>query len=263
MSSLKVAVSQMAITVDCRENSKTIQELMRRAAEQGCTLIQFPEGALSGYAKEQIDDWADIDWIVLEDELEALKNAARRFNIWVVVGSTYRLPEPDWPNNSLYVISDQGEIVARYDKRILSYTEQRDWYSSGDKPVVVTINGLKIGLALCIEIQFPEIFDAYRRAGADAVLLSAYTDNPIFAVTAQAHASINNMWIGFSVPQNDKVQSMLVAPDGTIQAAPNDNLAIGTIDPSDEQWKIPLTKARPWRQSVRDTGYLSRDILEP
>jgi hypothetical protein len=55
---------------------------------------------------------------------------------------------------------------------------------------------------------------------------------------------------------------MLVAPDGTIQASPADGIAIGTIDPSDEHWKIPLTKARPWRQSVRDTGYLSRDILE-
>ncbi|HEU4715640.1 MAG TPA: hypothetical protein VFS14_02305, partial [Candidatus Saccharimonadales bacterium] len=61
-------------------------------------------------------------------------------------------------------------------------------------------------------------------------------------------------------PQNDKVQSMFLAPDGTIQATPNDGLAIGTIDPSDEQWEIPLTKARPWRQSVRDSGYLSHDI---
>ena len=263
MSSLKIAVSQMTVTADCRENSKTIQDLMRRAAEEGCTLVQFPEGALSGYAKEQIENWADVDWIALEDELDEIKKAAKRFNIWVVVGSAYRLSEPEWPYNVLYVISDQGEVVARYDKRILSFTEQRDWYSAGEKPVLFTVNGIKIGLALCIEIQFPEIFDAYREAGADAVLLSAYSDNPMFSITAQAHASINNIWIGFSVEQNDRVQSSLIAPNGTLQAVVASDLAIGTIDPSDEQWEIPLTKARPWRQSVRDSGYLSRDILEP
>jgi predicted amidohydrolase len=261
MSSLKVAVSQMAITADCRQNSKTIQELMRRASEEGCTLIQFPEGALSGYAKEQISNWADIDWIALEDELEAIKRAAKRFNIWAVVGSAYRLSDPEWPYNALYVISDQGEVTARYDKRILSYTEQRDWYSAGEKQGVFTVNGITIGLALCIEIQFPELFDAYRREGVDVVLLSAYSDNPMFAVTAQAHASINNMWLGFSVQQNDRVQSELIGPDGTVQATTSNSLAIGAIDPSDEQWKIPLKKARPWRQTVRDTGYLSRDIL--
>jgi predicted amidohydrolase len=261
MSSLKIAVSQMVITADCRQNSKTIQELMRRASEEGCTLIQFPEGALSGYAKEQISEWSEIDWIALEDELEAVKKAAKRFNIWVVMGCAYRLTEPEWPYNSLYVISDQGEIIARYDKRILSFTEQRDWYSAGEKPVVVMVNGLRIGLALCIEIQFPEIFDAYRRQGADAVLLSAYSDNPMFGITAQAHASINNLWLGFSVQQNDRVGSSLIGPDGTTEAMVENGLAIGTIDPSDERWHIPLTKARPWRQSVRDMGYLSRDIL--
>ena len=261
MSSLKIAVSQMAITADCRQNSKTIQELMRRASEEGCTLIQFPEGALSGYAKEQVGDWLDVDWIMLEDELEAVKKAAKRFNIWVVVGGAYRLSEPEWPYNALYVISDQGEVVARYDKRILSFTEQRDWYSAGQKQVLFTVNGMTIGLALCIEVQFPELFDAYRRAHADVVLLSAYSDNPMFGITAQAHASINNMWIGFSVQTNDQVQSSLIGPDGNVQVSASDDLAIGTIDPSDERWRISLTKARPWRQKVRDSGYLSHDIL--
>lgn len=261
MSSLKLAVAQMKVTADSRENSKVIQDLMRRAAESGCTLIQFPEGALSGYAKEQIQDWSSVDWIALEDELEAIQRAAKHFNIWVVLGSAYRLSEPEWPYNALYVISDQGEVVARYNKRILSFTEQRDWYSAGDRPVTITVDGIKIGLALCIEIQFPEIFDAYRRDGVDVVLLSAYSDNPMFSITAQAHASINNIWLGFSVEQNDSVQSALMGPDGSIQATAVEGLAIGVIDPTDEKWHIPLTKARPWRQGVRDSGYLSRVTL--
>lgn len=261
MSSLKVAVSQMTITASCRDNSKVIQEQMRKAAEQGCTLIQFPEGALSGYIGEQIDRWSDVDWIALEDELEAVKKAAKHLNLWVVVGGAYRLPAPEWPHNSLYVISNEGEVVARYDKRILSFTEQRNWFSAGSKQLVVTVNGIKLGFMLCIELQFPELFAAYRQKGVDAVLLSAYTDNPMFAITAQAHASINNMWVGFSVPASKKVEACLIGPDGLVQAESKANLAIGTIDPSDEKWKIPITKARPWRQSVRVNGYLSRDIL--
>jgi predicted amidohydrolase len=261
MSSLKVAVSQMPMSVDCRENSKTIQDFMRKASEKGCTLIQFSEGALSGYAGEEIDRWSDIDWIALEDELEAIKKAAKRFNIWVVVGSAYRLPAPEWPHNSLYVISDKGVVIARYDKRILSFTEQRNWYSAGDEQLIVTVNGIKLGFALCIELQFPEIFDAYRRQGVDAVLLSSYSDNPMFSITAQAHASINNIWIGFSVQKNKQLQSSLISPDGMVQAEVANGLAIGTIDPGADEWKIPLAKARPWRQAVRDSGYLSHDIL--
>ena len=255
MGSLNIAVAEMRISPDSRENSRIIQGLMEQAAAKGCGLIQFPEAALSGYAKEQIDSWEDIDWIACEDELEAIQKTAKRLGIWVVVGGAYRLPAPRRPHNSLFVISSNGKLIARYDKRVLSFTEQHGWYSPGNEPVVFEVNGLKIGLSLCIEIQFPELFDAYRRAGVDAVLISAYSDTPVVGVTARAHASINNMWVGFSTPINDAVHSMLIGPDGMVQSeAEMNGLAIGTIDPNDPQWNIPLKKARPWRQQVRDDG---------
>lgn len=51
---LMVAVAQSSITADPRANGSGIRSAMRRAAAHGARLIQFPEGALSGYAKEQI-----------------------------------------------------------------------------------------------------------------------------------------------------------------------------------------------------------------
>lgn len=266
MRSLNVAVSQMEISVDCRKNSRAIQKVMSDAAADGCDLVQFPEGALSGYAKTQIANWDGIDWIAIEDELDAIKKTAAQLNLWVVVGSAHRLEAPKRPKNSLYVISNEGAIVARYDKRILSYTEQKDWYSPGEAPVVFEVNGLKVGLALCIEVQFSEVFSRYRDQGVDIILLSSYSNDPMFEVTARAHASLNNTWIGFCIPTNEAgaLRSHLIGPDGSLQVsvdAKQRNLVGGLIEPESIEWDIPLRKAKPWRQSIRDSDSFRRAIL--
>jgi predicted amidohydrolase len=254
MKALRIAVVQMAIVSDIRKNSVVIQDHMKKAAASGVELIQFPEGALSGYVKEHIQDWSKVDWIALEDELVTIQQLAKKLGVWVVLGSAHRLPKPKRPFNSLYVISANGDIHARYDKRITSHTESRDWFSKGTAPMVFTVNGWKIGLALCIEVHFGELFEQYRRMGVHAVLLSAYSNDPIFAVTARAHASMNSIWLGYSIPaiQGSDVASVLIGPDGSIQdEADGKGMAVGDVDLHDERWEIPLFKAKPWREKTR------------
>ncbi len=254
MKTLGVAVVQMAIVSDIRKNSAVIQGRMEQAAEDGVKLIQFPEGALSGYVKEQISDWSEVDWIALDDELSAIQALAKELSMWVVLGAAHRQQKPKRPLNSLYVISNEGKIHTRYDKRIISNTEAKDWFDRGKSASIFTVDGWKIGLALCLEVHFSELFEQYRRMGVHAVLLSAYSDNPIFEVTARAHASMNTIWLGYSVPviKGGEVKSSLIGPDGSIVAqAGLSGLATGVLDTKDEKWEEALLKAKPWREQTR------------
>lgn len=113
---LRIATTQPAASADVRHNGGKARELMRQAAAAHARLVHFPEGFLSGYAKEQIADWDDVDWAAVRDELGLVAAVAAELGIWVVLGSAHPLTPPHRPHNSLYVISGQGRVVARYDK---------------------------------------------------------------------------------------------------------------------------------------------------
>jgi predicted amidohydrolase len=196
---LSIAITQPLITADPRRNAAVVRELMRAAAGKA-RLIHFPEGFLSGYAKEQIDDWSTVDWAVVRDELEQVMALAGELEMWVVLGSAHPLTPPHWPHNSLYVISDQGELVNRFDKRYCSNTEITRFYSPGFEGVVFTVDGFRFGCAICIEVNFPELFAEYESAGVDCVLFSAYPVDAILRTKALVHAAINNVWLSLSVP---------------------------------------------------------------
>jgi predicted amidohydrolase len=252
----RLATAQMEIAPDVRRNGAVLRRMMARAAKDGARLVHFPEGALSGYVKAQIRSWDDVDWNALREELEETAEAAGRLGIWAVLGANHRLTPPNRPHNSLYIVSDQGKLAGRYDKRFCSNTEINDWYSPGAEATIFEIDGFKFGCALCIEIQFPELFAAYERSGVDCVLFSTYSEDPIYAVTAQAHAAINNCWLSLSnaAQGSGKLASGLIAPTGWFTArcrAGRAGLVTQVLDRAAPELDIALTKARPWRRAAR------------
>lgn len=118
----------MTITENARQNGPTVRRLMCEAAEAGARLVQFPEGCLSGYAKEQIRNWDQADWPAVREEHRQVAALAAELRLWVVLGSTHRITPPYRPHNILYVIADDGRVVERYDKRYCSNTEILDCY---------------------------------------------------------------------------------------------------------------------------------------
>lgn len=254
--SLKLATAQIEISTDVRCNGDAIRRLMAKAARAGARLVHFPEGALSGYAKSQIKDWAAVDWNALREELEQTAEAAGKLGIWTVFGANHRLTPPNRPHNSLYIISDEGKLAGRYDKRLCSNTEINDWYAPGSEATTFAVDGFRFGCALCIEIHFPELFAEYERLGVDCVLFSAYAKDPIFGVTARAHAAINNYWVSLSTPTQCSrgLASGLIAPNGHVVArcrAGRSGLALHDLDRNAPELEIALTKARPWRSAAR------------
>src|SRR6478672_2292763 len=117
MKSLRVATCQFSVEPKIAHNRKWILAQIDEAAAAGADVAHFSECALSGYAGVDIPNIAAINWPRLTDATQEIQSAARRWKLWVLLGSTHRLSEGHKPHNSVYVIDARGKIVGRYDKR--------------------------------------------------------------------------------------------------------------------------------------------------
>jgi predicted amidohydrolase len=253
---IRIATVQCRITPDVRENGREIRALMQQARTEGAGIVHLPEAAISGCSKAQIKDWDHVDWDSLRAELRATADLARELGLWVVIGCAHRLTPPNRPHNSLYVISNGGVVVTRYDKRFCSHTEITGWHTPGREPCVFEVDGWRFGCVLCIEVQFPELFHEYANLDVDCILFSAYADDPMFGIQAQGYAASHNYWVSLSVPtqMSRGLTSRLIAPNGEIQAeaTPSDSgMAVGLLDRDCPRWEIALHRAKPWRAMAR------------
>ncbi|WP_222106073.1 carbon-nitrogen hydrolase family protein [Catellatospora sichuanensis] len=209
-----------------------------------------------------------MDWAAVRDELGKVAELAAELRVWVVLGSAHPLTPPHLPHNSLYVISDQGQIITRYDKRFCSNTEITRFYTPGFEPVVFDVDGYRFGCAICVEVNFPQLFAEYARLGVDCLLLSAWPVDSIFFLKAQAHAAINNYWLSLSVPDQsaDLMRSAIIGPDGShlVSVEATAEPAVVTLNRDAPEFHIALDHARPWRAEANQGDiYRSRRVDDP
>ena len=256
----RLAIAQLPVTGDPRRNGDAVRDAMREASSRGARLLQLPEGLLSGYALNPVQDWAEVDWDLVRDELDAVARLAGELGLWVVLGSAHPLTPPRWPHNSLYVVSDRGEVVTRYDKRLVSHTEVTRFYTAGSDPVTFEVDGFRFGCVICVEINFPELFIEYAALDVDCVLVSAYPVDGIFAVKARAYAALHCSWVTLATPSDTAsfIASSAFAPNGDVlgEVSGPEGLLVVELDRSAPELEMALTKARPWRAAVRaDPAY--------
>ena len=266
---LTFATAQSYISADVEENGREVRRLMTQARQAGADLIHFTEGALSGYVKKQIKGWEEVDWASLRRELEATAHLAGELGIWTVLGCNHRLTSPHRPHNSLYIISAEGELHTRYDKQWCSHAELSDWYTPGQDLCVFELDGWRFGCAICIEIQFPELFLAYARKEVDCMLFSPYPNAAMFGIQAQGYAASHNIWFSVSVPaqMSHILSSRMIAPNGELQeVCGRDALtfALSVLDPEAPELEISLNYAKPWRREARAGNiYRSLYVTDP
>jgi predicted amidohydrolase len=270
----RLAVAQTFVPEDptdpgaLRESGAQVRHFMRDAAAAGAQLVQFPEGAITYPGKYVMSsagpdvlaeaDWTRIDWDVMRTEAEQVAGLAGELGIWTVFGSLHPLTPPRRPHNSLYVVSPEGRLVTRYDKRFLSHTETSWMYTPGTAPVTFEADGFRFGCALCIEVHFPEIFAGYERLDVDCMLVSVMVEDAVRAMIAQSYAALYCYWVGYaSAAQHSRtVQAGIIAPGGRwldrCRADGQPGLAIADLDlgSADEDVVIALRYARPWRRTV-------------
>lgn len=262
---MRIAVAESFVSADIGENGKTIRRLIRDAAATDVRLILFCEGALSGYSKSQIIsplDWKEFNWAKLEVELELISAVCRDCGIHAVIGSAHLVAAKKHPHNSLYILSDTGDIITRYDKRFLSNTEVTGWYTPGLKPVIFEACGFRFGCSICIEACFPEVFSEYERLGVDVVLHASYGIPPQHKLALQAHGYINCIWIVAATPAQvaHKGCSFISDPECTIISEKSGELTVAKLDRNDTIYETALSKARPWRKKARQGDIYRRKI---
>ncbi len=101
--------------------------------------------------------------------LSFLSGLAKKLDINIIGGSYITDGR-----NTCSVINRKGELVAQYDKMHLFRVDGEEKYiTPGKNPVLVEIEGIKIGLSICYDIRFPELYRAYAAAGAESAFSGA------------------------------------------------------------------------------------------
>jgi len=191
---MSFAVIQMVSQPDVSTNLRQARRLLEDAAQQGARLAVLPEN-FAAMGRRDAAAIGQAEALGRGPILPWLKSAARDLRLWIVAG-TLPLPPRDQPDGKAracsLVLDEEGEIVARYDKLHLfdvdvadnrgRYRESDDYAHGHDVVVVPTPVG-KLGLTVCYDLRFPELYTALREAGAELISApSAFT-----AVTGAAH----------------------------------------------------------------------------
>lgn len=191
---MTLAVIQMVSQTDIQANLADARRLLEQAAEAGARLAVLPEN----FAAMGQSDVAALGRAEAEGAgpiLPWLKQVANDLRLWIVAG-TIPLPPDDRPGEKVracsLLVDDRGQRVARYDKLHLfdadvsdargRYRESDD-YAAGEQLVVVDTPVGRLGMTVCYDLRFAELYTALRLAGAELISApSAFT-----AVTGRAH----------------------------------------------------------------------------
>ena len=215
---------------------------MQKASRNGADIVHFSECALSGYVGTDFPNFDGYDWELLKAETQKVMALAAKLRLWVVLGSTHRLTEPNKPHNSLYIINPKGRIVERYDKRFCTQGDLRR-LTPGNRFVIFRINNVKCSVLICFDFRFPELYRALYKEGVHCILQSFYNARQsgpsihsyIMRQTMQAHAACNHFWVSMANSSGyySPYPSCFIQPDGKIvnQLKVNrSGLMVNTID---------------------------------
>jgi len=186
----RVAVLQMTSGVDPEANAAAIVAAVDSAASDGAAMLFTPEmsGLLDRDRKRAAANIAPES----EDRvLAAVRDAAARTGVWVALGSLAVVREDGRWANRAFVVDGNGEIAARYDKIHMFDVDlptgeswrESNAYVAGERVVTVATPAGKLGLAICYDIRFPALFEAFGRAKCDLIAVPAAFTVP----TGQSH----------------------------------------------------------------------------
>ena len=192
---MKVAAVQMVSGASLEANLAQARSLLTQACDGGAELAVLPEYFAAMGHRDQ-DKLAHAEALGSGPVQDFLADAARTLGLWIVGGTLpLRTGDGTRVTNSSLAFAPTGERVARYDKiHLFQFDNGRERYeearvvAAGRKPVTLDIGARdgslwRVGLSVCYDLRFPELYRALSQAGADLLLVpSAFT-----YTTGQAH----------------------------------------------------------------------------
>jgi predicted amidohydrolase len=170
---MRIAAAQILSGTDPTDNLQVVRDYTRRAAEAGATLVAFPEATMCrfGVPLAPIAEPVDGPWA------DGVRAIAADAGITVVAGMF--TPADDGRVANTLLAAGPGtpnQPDTHYDKIHLydafGFTESRT-VAPGREPVVITVDGVEVGLTTCYDIRFPELFTTLARRGAELIVVSA------------------------------------------------------------------------------------------
>jgi nitrilase len=266
----RAAVIQMTSTASAERNLARACELLASAAEQGARLAVLPENfAIMG--RKEADKLALAEPFGSGPMQSVLARTARELGLWIVAGT---LPikserEPLKVTGASLLFDDEGRCVARYDKMHLFDVDlpgRQERYresatiAAGQQPVVVDTPLGRLGMAVCYDVRFPELFRNALDAGAQVLCLPSAFTGP----TGRAHwdllvraRAVDNLcymlaaaqWGTHENGRETYGDSMIVDPWGEVLARlpSGEGVAVADIDltrQSEVRERFPATSHR-------------------
>lgn len=191
MRRLRAAAIQLRSGVEPAANRAQAEPLLREAAAAGARLICTPENTLRLNRDRDAMIAASTDE-KHEPELAAWGRLAQELGVWLLLGSGAIATGAGKVFNRSFLFSDEGKIAARYDKINMfdvtlgggeTYRESATVEGGGKAVLAEGPMGAKIGMTICYDLRFPDLYGALSRAGAEIITVPAAFTVP----TGQAH----------------------------------------------------------------------------
>ena len=205
LSEFLVAAAQMTSTGDRARNLEVAIRLVEEAAERGAKLVGLPETfSFMGRDEERIAGAETLEG----PTVSALREVARRRRVYVLAGSiAEKVDDPGKTANTSVLVADDGAIAGHYRKIHLfdvsipdgaRYAES-ETVAPGDRAVVVPTALGRVGLTVCYDLRFPELYRRLADEGADLMCIPAaftlYTGKDHWEVLVRARAIENLAYV--------------------------------------------------------------------
>jgi predicted amidohydrolase len=149
-------VSLNQIWHDKEKNLKKIDKIIKYASLNKVDLIAFPEMTLTGFSND-VESIAEIE--NKSFSIESFKNFAKKYDIAIIFGMVIK-HENKGLNKSL-MINKNGKIIGDYTKiHPFSFANEDKFFNSGENLCFIDFHEFKIGLTICYDLRFPELYSA-------------------------------------------------------------------------------------------------------
>ena len=251
---LRTAAVQVSASDDLAVNLAACRTQIAAAAAQGARLVVLPEcfAFLGRKEGDKMTTAEDLDSTPPGPIRAMLNEMATSHRVWIIGGGIAEriANDPKRTYNTAAVISPQGELVARYRKIHLfdvdipggAVLRESDATAAGDEVVMVEIDGAKVGLSICYDVRFPELYRRLVQRGAEIMVVpaafTAHTGKAHWHLLLRARAIEDQAWIVAAAQwgqHNEKRasfgHSMIIDPWGTVvgEQAEGDGVVIADL----------------------------------
>lgn len=167
-----LAVQIGSVIGELQENIQKVESLLvKKLSNKLADFVFLPEVWTVGWDCESFPSRAES--LDKSTAVTMLQRIAKKYRVNIIGGSIIEKKTDGTLANTCPVINRNGNLVCTYEKNhLFSYygCAEGSYIKAGEDPIIVELDGVKLGLTICYDIRFPEIYRAYRKAGADILV---------------------------------------------------------------------------------------------